>query len=161
MSVGGGKAVGIEWGMMGGTRLSCIDLATGAKVWELKEKSSSSPLVRNGKVVYQTRDNKVQVLDLQTGKPTGTFSAAGDFEMGWLSPWSRFLDPFMLGEKATVASWDKAKKQTVLQSVDLLNGVALDEVRVDGRMLSRPFLAGGHMVCAVEKQDHLVALKVF
>lgn len=161
MKVEAGKAVGLEWGMMGGTRLTCIDLATGAKAWELKEKSSAWPLVKEGKVIFQTRDNKVHVLDQMTGAPIGVFTAPGEFEMGWLYPWSRFLDPFIYVGKAAVASWDKAQKQTIIQPIDLGKGAPLDAIRVQGRLLCRPLQVGDRMICTVEKPGHLVTLKVF
>lgn len=161
MRVEAGKAVGLEWGMMGGTRLTCLDLATGAKAWELKEKSSAWPLVKEGKVILQTRDNKVHVLDQKTGAPVGVFTVAGDFEMGWLSPWSRFMDPFIYAGKAAVASWDKAQKQTVIQPIELEKGAPLEAIRVQGRLLSRPLQVGARMICTVEKPGQLVTLKVF
>ena len=56
LQVSEGKILGIEWGAMGGTRLTCINLATGQKAWEFKQKSSSWPLIQEGKVVYLSKD---------------------------------------------------------------------------------------------------------
>jgi outer membrane protein assembly factor BamB len=161
MAIAAGKAVGIEWGTMGGSRLACVDLEKGVKAWEYKEKSSAWPLIQAGKVVYQTRDNKVHVLELQTGKLTGSFEAPGDFEMGFTSPWSRFLDPFVFGSKAAVASWDKSKKQTVIQTIDLSKGTPADEIRVGGRLMDRPIQVGHYMAAAVGTTSNTVVLKIF
>ncbi len=161
MAFAGDKAVGIEWGSMGGTRLTCVDLKTGAKAWELKEKSSAWPLIKEGKVVYQTRDNVVLMIDLQTGKEVAKIPAAGDFEMGFLSPWSIFVQPFYFGESPAVAAWDKAKKQTVMQTLDVAKGAVLNQIQIEGRVAGRPLSLEGRMVVVLQNPDKKIALKVF
>lgn len=135
LAVGDGRLVGIEWGSFGGSRLTCLDLATGKKAWEFKEKSSSWPVVVDGKAVYLDKDNRIHVVDLATGKAEAAIPAAGDFQMGFFSgPWGRFMDPRILQGHAVVGSWDKAKKETVLQVLDVKQGKVIQEHRIPGEV---------------------------
>ncbi|GEM_PF-7038977 len=155
-----GLLVALEWGMMGGSRLSCVKLATGEKGWELKEKSSATPALLAGRAVHLNKDNQVFVVDAATGKVTGSFKAAGDFGMGFFKgPWGRFMDPRVLDGQAVVGSWDKAKGETVLQSLDLDKGAPASETRVKGE-LEAYLLSPGHCLMLVKGADAKYSLKV-
>ncbi len=155
-----GLLVALEWGMMGGSRLSCVKLANGEKAWELKEKSSATPALLSGKAVHITKDNRVFVVDAATGKVTGSFKAAGEFGMGFFKgPWGRFLDPAVLEGQAVVGSWDKAKGETVLQSLDLEKGAPAGEVRIQGE-LDALLLNPTHCLTLVKGADGNYTLKV-
>lgn len=157
----GDKAVGLEWGTMGGTRLSCVDLKTGTKAWELKEKSSAWPLVKEGKVLFQTRDNLALLIDLQTGKESARIPAGGDFEMGFLSPWSIYLQPFFFGDAPAVAAWDKARKQTVVNIFDMAKGTVSTRMNLEGRVADRPLSHAGRLLVLFEGPEKKVTLKVY
>ncbi len=135
LRVEGDRLVGIEWGMMGGTRLTCLNLATGTQAWEYKEKSSAWPVVHEGKVIYITKDNRIHVVDLASGKAGSPIPATGDFQMGlFKGPWGRFLDPVVLQGQAVVGSWDKAKKESILQILDAKQAKVAQERRLPGEI---------------------------
>lgn len=137
-----GVVAGMAWGMMGGNKLVGLDLASGAKRWEQKITSSSRPLQQGALLVHQDRDNQVQVLDISSGKLLHTLKAAGDFGMGFTTPWARLADPLLLNGQVAVASWDSSKKQTVVQLLDVESGRWVREWRLDGRLVGRPQLLG-------------------
>jgi outer membrane protein assembly factor BamB len=135
LRVAEGKILGIEWGAMGGTRLTCLNLATGQRAWEFKEKSSSWPLIHDGKAVYLSKDNRIHLVDIATGKAASALPATGDFQMGFFKgPWSRFLDPQLLQGHAVVGSWDKSKKETVLQVINSKEAKCIQEKRIQGEL---------------------------
>ena len=135
LRVADGRVVGIEWGSFGGSRLTCLDLASGKKLWEFKEKGTAWPVVADGKAVYLDKDNRIHVVDLATGKAEAAIPAAGDFQMGFFNgPWGRFMDPVVLQGHAVVGSWDKGKKETVLQVLDVKQGKVIQERRIPGEL---------------------------
>jgi len=135
LRVADGRVVGLEWGAFGGSRLTCLDLANGKKLWELKEKGTAWPVVVDGKAVHLDKDNRIHVVDLATGKAEAAIPAAGDFQMGFFSgPWGRFMDPMVLQGHAVVGSWDKGKKETVLQVLDVKQGKVIQERRLHGEL---------------------------
>lgn len=135
MCLGAELAVGLEWGMMGGSRLSAIRLADGKKLWELKEKTASNPVFHLGRVVHVSKDDEIFVLDATTGKVTSQFKAAGDCGMSSFTPWARMADVALFKGKGWVASWDKRKRETVLQAVDFAKGTLAGELRFPGELL--------------------------
>ena len=161
LRVAGDRIVGIEWGMMGGTRLTCLNLANGAQAWEYKEKSSSWPVLHNGKAIYITKDNRIHLLDLITGKPDQPLLSAGDFQMGFFKgPWGRFLDPVILQDHPVVGSWDKAKKETVLEVLDGKQGKVLQERRIHGEVWSL-FDRKDLLLTLVKEADESFTLQVY
>ncbi|WP_306599271.1 PQQ-binding-like beta-propeller repeat protein [Geothrix sp. 21YS21S-2] len=155
-----GLLVALEWGMMGGSRLSCVKLATGEKAWELKEKSSANPVLLAGRAVHINKDNQVFVVDAATGKVAGSFKAAGDFGMGFFKgPWGRFMDPGVLEGQAVVGSWDKARGETVLQALDLDKGAPAGELRFKGELETLQ-LNPTHCLVLVKGADAKYSLKV-
>lgn len=134
--VDGGRLVGLEWGMMGGSRLTCLDLATGKDVWQYKEKSSAWPVAVDGRAVYLDKENRIHLLNLATGKAEVVLPAAGDFRMGFFKgPWGRFMDPRLLQGHAVVGSWDKVKQETILQVLDMKQGKVAQEQRIAGEVV--------------------------
>ena len=135
LKVAGDRLVGIEWGSFGGTRLSCLGLADGKKVWELKEKGTAWPVVHEGRAVFLSKENRAHVVDVASGRPVAALPATGDFQMGFLKgPWSRFLDPLVVQGRAVVGSWDKARKESILQILDLQGGKVAEERRFPGEI---------------------------
>ena len=160
LRVADGRVLGIEWGSFGGTRLSCLDLASGKRMWEFKAKGSAWPQVVDGKVVYLDRDNQIHLLDLATGQETATLHAAGDFQMGFFKgPWGRFMDPVVLGGYAVVGSWDKGRKETVLEVLDVQRGKVAQTLRVAGVLEDQAY-RNGHLVELIRKEDGTHRLEV-
>jgi outer membrane protein assembly factor BamB len=158
--IDGGRVVALEWGMMGGTRLACVSLATGLKAWELKEKGSATPAFLGGKAVHLNKDNQVFVVDGATGKVTGSFKAAGDFRMGFFKgPWGRFMDPGIVEGQVVVGSWDAGAAETVLQSVDLDKAAPSGELRIKGE-LEALLLNPTHCLLVVKGADSTYTLRV-
>lgn len=151
LAVHEGVVAGVAWGMMGGNKLVGLDLASGEKRWEQKLSSSARPLQTGALLVHQDRDNQVQILEIASGKLRHSLKAAGDFEMGFTTPWARFADPFLLDGQPAVASWDRAKQQTVVQMIDAEQGRFSAEWRFEGRLTGRPQrLADGALVARVQ-----------
>jgi len=131
-----GIVVGLEWSSFGGSRLTALKLETGAKLWEYKEKSAAAPVVKDGRVIYVSKDNRIHLLDLQTGKMIKAFAAAGDFEMGALSPWSHYFGPLLLDGEAVQLSWAKKTDETVFERLDVAGGMVAEVFRQKGRVRS-------------------------
>ncbi len=161
LRVADGRVVGIEWGSFGGTRLSCLDLASGKKLWEFKAKGSAWPQVVDGKVVFLDRDNRIHLLELATGKETATLPAAGDFQMGFFKgPWGRFMDPVLLQGRAVVGSWDKGRKETVLEVLDVQQGKVVQTLRVPGALEDQA-CREDRLVLLTRKPDETLRLEVY
>ncbi len=141
-----GMVVGVEWGSMGGTRISAVRMDTGSKVWDYKLKTAADPVVKNGRVVCLTRDEEIQTLDLKTGRMVSSFKAAGEFEMSWTTPWALYYAPMLIDGEVVVASWDDKKKETVFQKIDVDKGNSVESFSVKGRTRGTPLRFGGRMV---------------
>jgi outer membrane protein assembly factor BamB len=131
-----GVVVGIEWSSFGGSRLTALSLKSGEKLWEYKEKSATSPVVKDGRVVYISKDNRIHVLDLPTGRPVNVLTAAGDFEMSSLTPWAYYFAPRLIEGEVVQVSWAKQTDETVFQRIDVAKGTAVEEFRQKGRVQS-------------------------
>jgi outer membrane protein assembly factor BamB len=136
MRVEKGVVVGIEWSSFGGSRLTALSLKTGEKLWEYKEKSATPPVVKDGRVVYITKDNRIHVLDLQTGRPVNVITAAGDFEMGSFTPWAHYFAPQLIEGEVVLVSWARQTDETVFQRLEVAKGTVVEEFRQKGRVQS-------------------------
>jgi outer membrane protein assembly factor BamB len=131
-----GIVVGLEWSSFGGSRLTALKLETGTKLWEYKEKSAAAPVVKDGRVIYVSKDNRIHLLDLQTGRLIKAHAAAGDFEMGALSPWSHYFGPLLLDGEVVQLSWAKKTDETVFERLDVAGGTVAEVFRQKGRVHS-------------------------
>ena len=137
-----GLVVGLEWGSFGGSRLTALKLETGAKVWEYKEKSAVSPVVKDGRVVYLTKDNRIHILELATGKVIKIIEAAADFGMSSLTPWARYFPPLLLENEVIVPSWSKKSGETIFERVDVTSTSVIERYTQQGRVTSIQRLPG-------------------
>lgn len=153
ISVGEGVLVGVEWGTFGGSKLVGINAMDGKKLWSLDEKGMTPPLVRDGRVLHQTKDDQIRILDLHSGKELAVIKSAGTFDMSSLHPWDYFCAPFSEGGKTFVGSWGGSKKGSLFQQVDLQTGKVVAETDIPGKLTSRPSVAGGRVAVLTDKPE--------
>lgn len=153
-----GLLVGQEWGTFGGNKLVALNPSDGSEVWTFKEKGMAPPIVAKGRVLHLSKDDKIHILDVHTGKELVVLPAAGTFDISSLRPWDFFMSPLDLDGTAVIASWDSSKKSSVLQSIDLESGKISSELDISGKLQGSPITTGKRLVVLTDKPKGTLAV---